>query len=129
MYVQPALICNSRVLAIIAGVTYIGCMTPHDLMKFRTRMGWDRAELASQLAISASRVADYEAGRTRGKHSRPAPIPKVVELACRYLGGERAPLSKEEWIARLRDVSHLPRRETPLPDEAISREKLYDTRG
>jgi hypothetical protein len=44
------------------------------------------------------------------------------------LNGERAPLSKAEWIALLRDVSHLPRRKTPLPDEAFERESFYDER-
>jgi hypothetical protein len=31
------------------------------------------------------------------------------------LNGERAPLSKAEWIALLRDVSHLPRRKHRFP--------------
>jgi hypothetical protein len=50
-------------------------------------------------------------------------------LACRYLGGERAPLSRAERIVLLRDVSHLPRRKTPLPDEAFERESFYDARA
>ncbi len=97
-------------------------------------MGWDRKEFARRLGISLSRLGDYEAGRTRGRQSRPASIPKLVELACRYLSGERAPLSEAEWIAAWRDVSHLPdhRKIAGLPsleDAAISRETIYGARG
>jgi DNA-binding XRE family transcriptional regulator len=71
-------------------------MTPFELIDFRTRMGWSQAELARQLGISPSRIVDYELGSTRGKARRPAPIPRVVELAVGYLGGGQAPLSTEE---------------------------------
>jgi transcriptional regulator with XRE-family HTH domain len=60
-------------------------MTPQDLITFRTREGWSRAELGRRLDVSASRIHDYELGTTRGAQPRPAPIPKVVELACHYL--------------------------------------------
>lgn len=40
-------------------------------------------------------------------------------------GGERVLLLPAERIALLRDVSHLPRRKTPLPDEAFARESFY----
>ena len=109
-------------------------MTPQEFRHFRARMRWDRTELARQLGISPSRVADYEAGRTRGRISRPAPIPKLVELACRYLGGERAPLPEAEWIEAWRDVAGLPdhRRAAglaPLADAEISREAIYGDGG
>jgi transcriptional regulator with XRE-family HTH domain len=55
-------------------------MTPQDLIAFRARMGWNRAELARRLEISASRLTDYELGHTRGKSPKPAPIPRLVEL-------------------------------------------------
>ncbi|HZU89688.1 MAG TPA: helix-turn-helix transcriptional regulator, partial [Stellaceae bacterium] len=68
-------------------------MTGEELIQFRARMGWGRAELARRLEISPSRLADFERGCSRGKNSRPAQIPKVVELACRWLaeheGGQR----------------------------------------
>ena len=58
----------------------------------------------------------------------------AFELACRYLSGQRAPLSEAEWIAAWRDVSHLPdhRKIAGLPsleDAAISRETIYGARG
>jgi transcriptional regulator with XRE-family HTH domain len=106
----------------------ISGMAPHELIAFRKRMGWDRAELARQLGISPSRIADYEGGHTRGRNPQPAPIPKVVELACRFLGGEQAPLSDAEWLARWRDVSGLPdrRSEAGLAPADDSREAIYD---
>jgi transcriptional regulator with XRE-family HTH domain len=61
-------------------------MTPQDLIAFRARKGWDRTELARRLEISTSRLADYELGHTRGKNPQTAPIPRVVELACAWLG-------------------------------------------
>jgi transcriptional regulator with XRE-family HTH domain len=101
-------------------------MTPNELKDFRARMGWDQSELGRRLGLSPSRIRDYERGTTRGKNARPAPIPRVVELAIRYLGGERAPLSAEERAALWRDVSHLPKRSKPLPDAALRREAFYD---
>jgi transcriptional regulator with XRE-family HTH domain len=74
-------------------------MTPSELQDFRARMAWSQAELARQLGVSPSRIVDYERGSTRGKAERPAPIPRVVELAVRYLGSEQAPLSTEECAA------------------------------
>jgi len=109
-----------------AKMVYISGMTPHELQSFRARMGWDQVELGRRLGLSSSRIRDYERGSTRGKDGRPAPIPRVVELAIRYLGGERAPLPAEERIALLRDIAHLPRRKAPLPDEALRREAFYD---
>jgi transcriptional regulator with XRE-family HTH domain len=79
-------------------------MTPSELQDFRARMGWSQAALARQLGISPSRIVDYERGSTRGKSERPAPIPHVVELAVRYLGGEQASLSTEERDALSRVV-------------------------
>jgi len=52
-------------------------MTPQDLIAFRTRMGWGRAELARRLEISASRLADYELGHTRDKSPQPATISRL----------------------------------------------------
>lgn len=49
-------------------------------------MGWNRAELAQRLEISASRLADYEIGHTRGKNPHSAPIPRLVERAGAWLG-------------------------------------------
>jgi transcriptional regulator with XRE-family HTH domain len=109
-------------------------MTSQDLIRIRERMGWSRAELARQLEISSSRVVDYEIGHTRGQNAQPAPIPKLVELACRYLAGDRAPMSDEEWIAGLKDLSRFAERRRkaglpPLDDAAISRDSIYDHLG
>jgi transcriptional regulator with XRE-family HTH domain len=99
-------------------------MTPQDLLAFRTRMGWSRDELARQLEISPSRLKDYELGQTRTTPPRPAPIPKVVELACRWLEEHARAPSDAEWLAVLRDTSHLPDAE-PLSDAAMERESIY----
>ena len=101
-------------------------MTPHEFQSFRARIGWGQAELARQPGLSASRIRDYERGRSRGKDGRPAPIPKAVELAVRYLGGEPAPPAAEERIALLRNTAHLPRRKAPLAGKALRREAFYD---
>ena len=89
-------------------------------------MGWDRAALARRLEISASRLADYELGHTRGKNPQPAPIPKLVELACAWLGeheGNNRPLTPAERAALWRDTSYLPKIDVVVDD---SREALYE---
>ena len=98
-------------------------MTPQDLKDFRARLGWSREELARRLAISPSRVNDYELGQTRSKPPRPAPIPTVVELALRWLEEHNRPLTPEEKIAVLRHTDHLPPHEGPRLD--VSRAALY----
>ena len=91
-------------------------MTPEDLIAFRARTGWDRAELARRLEISVSRLADYELGHTRGKNPQKAPIPRLVELACAWLGeherknrvltpAKRAALWRD-FVAKLPKVDH-----------------------
>jgi transcriptional regulator with XRE-family HTH domain len=103
-------------------------MTAQEMIDFRARMGWTQSELARQLELSHSRVSDYELGHTRSKPPRPAPIPKVVDLACRWLEEHARPLTPEEKAALWREVSHLPRYEGPPIDD--SREALYeDERG
>ncbi len=100
-------------------------MTGEELIQFRARMGWGRAELARRLEISPSRLADFERGRSRGKNSRPAQIPKIIELACRWLaeheGGQRRLMPAER--ARLwRDDSLWPRVDHTVDD---SRDGIY----
>ena len=98
-------------------------MTPQDMIALRARFGWSRDELARRLGISSSRLIDYEAGQTRTNPPRPAPIPKVVELACHWLEEHARPLSPEEKAALWRDTRHLPRREGPRLD--VSRAAIY----
>ena len=101
-------------------------MTPQDLIAFRTRMGWGRAELARRLEISASRVADYELGHPRGKSPQPASIPRLFELACAWLGeheGKNRPLTPAERAALWRDTSYLPAIDAVVDD---SRDALYE---
>ena len=88
-------------------------MTRQDLAAFRARLGWSRNELARRLGMSLSRLVDYETGKTRTKPSRPAPIPKHVELALCHLEEQARPLSVEEKIALLRDTGHLQRHKGP----------------
>jgi hypothetical protein len=42
-------------------------------------------------------------GHTRGKDKKPAPIPRAVELACKWLEYEHRPLTPAERAARWRD--------------------------
>lgn len=100
-------------------------MTPRELTEFRIRMGWSQAELGRRLELSPSRLADYEAGFTRGQDRRPAPIPKVVEIACSWLEeheGRREPLSDAEWLDLLRSLAVS---EGVIEDD--SREAIYST--
>jgi transcriptional regulator with XRE-family HTH domain len=70
-------------------------MTPGDLKAFRSRYGLSQHALALELGVSRSRLADFEAGKSQG-HDRPAPIPKLFELACEALitPGSRYQLGK-----------------------------------
>jgi transcriptional regulator with XRE-family HTH domain len=101
-------------------------MTPQQLIDFRARMSWSQSELARQLELSQSRISDYEKGKTRSNPPRLAPIPKVVELACRWLEEHKRPLRPEEKVALLRDTRHLPRHEGPPID--VSRAAIYGGR-
>jgi transcriptional regulator with XRE-family HTH domain len=104
-------------------------MTPQDLIALRARLGWDRTELARQLGISPSRLKDYELGQTRGEPPRPAPIPKLVELACRWLEEHTPPqpLTPKQKAALWSDPAAWPRYDgPPLPEDVFSRENLYD---
>jgi hypothetical protein len=101
-------------------------VTPQDLIAFRARMGWGRVELARRLDISASRLADYELGHTRGKNPLPARIPRLVALACAWLGeheGNNRSLTPAERAALWRDTSYLPPIDAVVDD---SRDALYE---
>jgi transcriptional regulator with XRE-family HTH domain len=100
-------------------------MSPQNLIELRARLGWDRTTLARRLGISPSRLADFERGFGRGKGARRAPIPKAVELACRWLDeheGRRRPLTPAERAALWRDDAHWPRVDHVIDD---SRDGLY----
>jgi transcriptional regulator with XRE-family HTH domain len=104
-------------------LTNHGQMTPQELTQFRIRMGWSQAELGRRLEMSPSRLADYETGYTRGRERRPAPIPKVVELACAWLEereGKKQPPSDAEWLALLASLAV-----TNRVIEDDSREAIY----
>ncbi len=60
-------------------------MEREELIALRKRLGWSKREMARRLDISVSRLTDYEAGESRGPRARKAPIPRVVELALKYL--------------------------------------------
>jgi hypothetical protein len=78
-------------------------MTPRELLAFRRRLGWSLKTLGNHLGMHPSRLADFESGHTRGKVKRPVTIPRVVELACRWLEHENRPLSPAERAALWRD--------------------------
>jgi hypothetical protein len=90
-------------------------------------MSWARAELARRLESSASRITDCELGHTRGKIPHPAPIPRLVELACAWLGeheGEKRPLTPAQRAALWCEFIEV----VPKVDHVIddSREALYE---
>ncbi|MGH7065069.1 MAG: helix-turn-helix domain-containing protein [Stellaceae bacterium] len=100
-------------------------MTPRELVELRARLGWDRTALARRIEISPSRLADFERGHGRGKNSRPAPVPRVVELACRWIEeheGGRRPLTPAERSALWCEDRHWPRADHVIDD---SRNGLY----
>lgn len=99
-------------------------MSPEDLAAFRARLGWSRNELARRLGMSLSRLAEYEAGQTRSKPRRPAPIPQHVELALRQLEETARPLTPEEKAKLWREFTDkLPKVDHVIDD---SREAIYD---
>ena len=55
-------------------------MTPQEFVAFRKQLGWSLATLSRHIGITASRLADYETGHTRGKDKKPAPIPEWSSL-------------------------------------------------
>jgi predicted transcriptional regulator len=59
-------------------------MTGPDFLAWRRRLGLSRKGAAEALGMSLSQIVDYEAGHKRGT-DRPAPIPRVVVLACQAL--------------------------------------------
>jgi hypothetical protein len=73
-------------------------MTPQEFIASRKQLGWSLATLSRHIGIT--RLADYETGYTRGKNKRPALIPRVVELACKWLKHDYRPLTPAESAAR-----------------------------
>jgi transcriptional regulator with XRE-family HTH domain len=74
-------------------------MTPAELKTFRRQRRWTQGELARRLEISVSRLKDYELGHTRTTPPRPAPIPKMIELALQEIERVTRPLSTEEKLS------------------------------
>ncbi len=77
-------------------------MTGPELRAWRKRLNLTQAGAAIELDISESRIRDYEAGITRGQGT-PAPIPRVVELACEALekraaGARRVPVGSGKRV-------------------------------
>ena len=52
-------------------------------------MGWTQQEAADQLDISKRQIVRYEKGINESD-GRPAPVPRVVSLACEALEARRA---------------------------------------
>lgn len=69
-------------------------MTPAEFRAWRAARLWTQAEAAEALDMSISQIADYESGRKRGT-DRAAPVPRVVELACKAL-------ARQDWLRGLR---------------------------
>jgi len=99
-------------------------MTRKSLSPFAKQLGWSLATLSRHIGITASRLADYKTGHTRGKDKKPAPIPRVVELACKWLEHEHRPLTPAERAARWRDfLAGMPRVDHVVDDR---REAIYE---
>ncbi len=64
-------------------------MTPTELREARKRLGLTQARLADELGIAQVTVVLYERGSRYD--GGPAPIPRVVELAMRYLDANPPP--------------------------------------
>jgi transcriptional regulator with XRE-family HTH domain len=120
MAVQTSTIANA-----ITALRAIGdwLMTPAEFLAYRRRLGWSLSTLARKLGVGASRLADYEAGHTRGQNRRLAPIPKVVELALKWLEFEEHSKtdSHDEWRALMRKMRAEAAR---LPAEPPQRRRL-----
>ena len=59
-------------------------MTGPDMREWRRRLGYTQQAAAAALGISVSQLIDYGTGHKRST-DRPAPIPRVVALACQAL--------------------------------------------
>lgn len=59
-------------------------MTPAAFIAWRKRLGFTVAAAAEALGMSPSQINDYERGIKRGRGT-PAPIPRVVALACAWV--------------------------------------------
>jgi transcriptional regulator with XRE-family HTH domain len=98
-------------------------LTPEEFLAYRRRLGWSLATLARKLGVGSSRLADYEAGHSRGKNRRPAPIPKVIALALKWLELEEhsKTASADEWRVLTRRLREEAAR---LPPEPRQRRRL-----
>src|SRR5215472_8084533 len=96
-------------------------MTPQEFLAFRQRLGWSLKTLGGHLGMHPSRLADFESGHTRGKDRKSVRIPRVVELACRWLEHEeeqKRPLSPAERAALWADDQAWPLASPPDREEA-----------
>jgi hypothetical protein len=99
-------------------------MTPQEFIAFRKQLGWSLATLSRHIGITSSRLPDYETRYTRGKEKKPAPIPRVVELAFKWLEHEHRLLTPAERAARLRNfLAGMPRVDHVIDDR---REAIYE---
>ena len=123
---EGACVCSGRILqfAIAAQRAICGSMTPEEFIALRKQLGWSLATLSRHIGITASRLADYETGHTRGKNKKPASIPRVVELACKWLDHAHRPITPAERAARWRDfLAGMPRIDHVVDDR---REAIYE---
>jgi DNA-binding transcriptional regulator YiaG len=59
-------------------------MTGEELRSLRKRLRLTQWQLAAALGVSLGQLGNWERGRQR-QSGRPAPIPRVVELAIQHL--------------------------------------------
>jgi hypothetical protein len=99
-------------------------MTPQEFIGSREQTDWPLATLSRHIGITASRLADYEDRRTRGKNQKPAPIPRLVDLACK-VARTRLPAAEpgRERRAVMRLLAGMPRVDHIIDDR---REAPYD---
>ena len=76
--------CSNLPLETCALGAHLWVITADDFRDWRLALGLSQAGAARALGLSRSSVLDYERGFKRGT-DRAAPVPRVVELACRAL--------------------------------------------
>lgn len=60
-------------------------MTNEEFYDWRISLGWSRARVAKELGISPATVQLYERGARFDRDMDQVPVPRAIELACRYI--------------------------------------------
>ena len=69
-------------------------MTAKEFRKLRLAAKYSQAKLCSELDVAIRTMTRWETGET--------PIPKIAELALKYVIEKKRGEGKRQWLARLR---------------------------